>query len=202
MELLLIRHAQSAGNETGIVQGQIDTGLSELGKTQANILSNYFQAGDLNAIYSSPLDRAYKTAIPTSKKLNLKIKQDVDLQEASFGIWEGMTYEEVSKKYSNEYTSWHKNYFVRPLWFESFELHLTRVKSAIKKILRAHSLNERIAIFSHGGSIKTQIGFFKNLTGEELANFSLTNCSLTLISFNHSGKYEDGKLIYYNKEVI
>ena len=32
--------------------------------------------------------------------------------------------------------------------------------------------------------------------------FSNANCSLTLIKYNPSKNYEDGKLIYYNKEVI
>src|SRR3989338_6655939 len=202
MDILLIRHAQSKGNETNTVQGQTDEGLSELGKSQALNLTEYFNSGDLNAIYSSDLRRAVETAEPTAKKLNLEIKKDIDLREADFGIWEGLTYEEVKNKYSDEYNKWHKNYYIRPSWFESFESHYKRVKKALEKILNAHQLNDKVAVFTHGGSIKTQIGYFRKLDGEGLTEFTNLNCSITLIKFNPSKTYETGKLVYYNKTVI
>ncbi|MBI3591305.1 MAG: histidine phosphatase family protein [Candidatus Melainabacteria bacterium] len=202
MEIILIRHGQSEGNKTSTVQGQTDTGLSELGKDQAKDLSKHFNIGDLSAVYSSDLDRAVQTAKPTADKLNLKIKTDKDLREAHFGIWEGLTYDKVKEKYPKEYNAWHANYYVRPHWFESFESHFKRTKRAIDKILLSHSLNDRIAVFTHGGSIKTQVGYFKKLSGEELTLFTTANCSLTLIKFNPTTKHEHGKLIYYNKEVL
>ena len=202
MQLILIRHAQSKGNEENIVQGQTDEGLSNLGKEQAKELKEYFQIGDITAIYSSDLGRAVQTAMPTAEKLNLEIKTDIDLREAHFGIWEGLAYNEVKEKYPEEYTEWHKNYYKRPHWFESFESHQTRIQKALKKILLENSYDSKVAVFTHGGSIKTQVGYFKNLNGEELTKFTNLNCSLTLINFNPSVKYADGKLIYYNKEVV
>lgn len=202
MEIILIRHAQSKGNETNMVQGHIDNGLSDSGKMQAEKLSEFFNASDITGIYSSDLNRAIQTAEPLAKKLNLKIMLDPDLREAGFGIWEGMVYDEVKKKFPNEYTEWHKNYFVRPFWFESFESHQIRIIRAIQRILITHKNGKRPAIFTHGGSIKTQIGYFKKLCGEELALFNIKNCSFTMIKFNHSKNYEDGELIYYNKEVV
>ncbi len=202
MQIILIRHAQSKGNEANIVQGQIDEGLSGLGKEQALELSEYFQTEDITAIYSSDLGRAVQTATPTAKKLNLEIKTDTDLREAHFGIWEGLTYNEVKEKYEKEYSEWHRNYYIRPPWFESFELHQKRIKKAIEKILVENTYDSKVAVVTHGGSIKTQLGFFKKLSGEELTQFTTLNCSLTLISFNPSVKYNDGKLIYYNKEVV
>ena len=202
MEIILIRHAQSKGNETNTVQGQTDEGLSDLGKKQAKQLSEHFNIGDICAIYSSDLGRATETAEPLRDKLNLEIKTDPDLREAHFGIWEGLTYNGVKEKYSNEYSTWHKNYFIRPPWFESFELHQKRVRKAIEMILMNHNLTDKVAVFTHGGSIKTQVGYFKKLSGEELTQFTTSNCSLTLLKFNPTQKYENGKLIYYNKDVI
>lgn len=201
MEIILIRHGESKGNETSIVQGHLDNGLSEKGLIQAAKLSEHFNNNHLNAIYSSDLTRAVQTAEPVARKFNLKIKTDPDLREASFGIWEGMTYNEVKEKYLEEYTAWHKNYLIRPFWFENFESHQKRITRAIKKVLKNHKYDERLLIFTHGGSIKTQLGFFKKLTGEELAMFAMSNCSLTLIKFNSTKKYEEGELVYYNKQV-
>ena len=202
MEIFLIRHAQSKGNETNTVQGQTDTGLSELGKIQARKLAEFFTSNDINTVYSSDLTRALETAEPLVQKLNTKIILDPDLREADFGIWEGMTYEEVKEKYPNEYSAWHKDYYVRPHWFESFESHQRRTRQAIERILNKYNLNDRIAMFTHGGNIKTQVGYFQKLTGEELTQFTTNNCSLTLIKLNPIRKYEEGKLVYYNKDVI
>lgn len=200
MEIYLIRHAQSKGNEGAIVQGQTDQGLSELGKEQAKELATCQELKKITAIYSSDLGRAIETATPLSRKLRLEIKTDPDLREAAFGIWENLTYDEVRKKFSDEYTKWHFNYFERPEWFESFESHFNRVKKAIEKILLTHEPNEKIAIVTHGGSIKTQLGYFNKLSGQELVKYSTLNCSLTLIYFNSNKNYEEGKIIYYNKE--
>ena len=202
MELFLIRHGQSKGNEANIVQGQTDEGLSDLGNKQAQRLSEYFNKGDITAIYSSDTGRAVQTAKPTANKLNIKIITDTDLREASFGIWEGLTYDEVKNKYLEEYNAWHKNYFKRPTWFESFESHQSRIRKAIQKILLENDSNSKVAIFTHGGSIKTQVGYFKKLSGEELTKFTTLNCSVTSIKFNPTTTYENGKLIYYNNDLI
>ena len=201
MEIILIRHAQSKGNKQNIVQGHSDQGLSDLGKEQANQFAKSFNK-DINAIYSSDTGRAVETATPLAEKLGLKIHTDSELREANFGKWEGLTYDEVKKLYPLEYESWHKNYHIRPEWFESFESHFLRIKSAISKVLANHNLNDRIAIFTHGGSIKTQIGHFNNLSGEELTNFTNSNCSMTLLRFNPSKDYEHGKTVYYNRDII
>lgn len=202
MEIILIRHAQSKGNEENVVQGHIDTGLSELGYNQAEALSTYFNLGDLDAIYSSDLDRAIQTARPIADKLSLEIKIDPDLREADFGIWEKLTYEEVREKYPQEYNAWHTNYYIRPSWLESFKSHQKRIQKAIKKILSNNSTTNRIAVFTHGGSIKTQLGYFNKLSGEELTQLKTANCSFTLLKFNSTKNYKDGKLMYYNKHVI
>ena len=202
MEIILIRHGQSKGNETNIVQGQIDNGLSELGKEQAKQLVKYFNIGDISSIYSSDLGRAIQTAQPLQEKLNIEIKTDPDLREAHFGIWEGLTYDGVKEKYPKEYSAWHHDYFIRPPWFESFTSHQQRIRRAIERVLSNHRQNDTIAIFTHGGSIKTQIGYLKKLSGEELSQFTIANCSLTLIKFNPTTKYEEGRLVHYNKEVI
>lgn len=202
MEILLIRHGQSNGNKTNMVQGTMDQGLSDLGREQAKKLATYFNKNDISAIYASNLGRAIQTAEPSAQKLSLEIKTDADLQEAAFGIWEGLTYDEVKEKYPTEYSAWHKNYYARPPWFESFELHQTRIRKAIENILKNHSIADKVAVFTHGGSIKTQIGYFLKLTGEDLAQFTIKNGSLTLLKFNPTTNYEHGELVFYNKDVI
>ena len=60
--LYIIRHCQSAGNLTGRFQGRFDAPVSEAGEKQLDLLSLRFRNEHLDAIYSSPLIRAYRTA--------------------------------------------------------------------------------------------------------------------------------------------
>lgn len=202
MDIILIRHGQSKGNAKNIVQGHSCEGLSDLGWAQAKAIGKYFNVGDLDVIYASDIRRACETATPTAEKLNLEIKKDSGLREASFGIWEGMVFDEVREKYSDEYHAWHNDYYQRPEWFEAFDTHQTRVKAVLEKILNTENKDSKVAVFTHGGSIKTQVGFFKKLNGVELKEYRFANCSLSLVRFEEELKYEKGKLIYYNKKVI
>ena len=61
-ELLLVRHGQSTANANGVWQGQMEFPLSEEGRRQASLAGRALAGTDYDAIYSSPLARAFETA--------------------------------------------------------------------------------------------------------------------------------------------
>ncbi|HTV22755.1 MAG TPA: histidine phosphatase family protein, partial [Polyangiaceae bacterium] len=71
MELTLVRHGQSTANRDGLLQGRLDTPLSELGRRQAGQLGDWFvQRGmQWEAAYCSPLERARDTARIITERL-------------------------------------------------------------------------------------------------------------------------------------
>lgn len=75
----VIRHAESLSNinETE----DLNAGLSELGRQQAEALSERFGALSVSAIYSSPFVRCIETALPMAEVLNLPIRVRPDLCE-------------------------------------------------------------------------------------------------------------------------
>lgn len=95
MLLYIIRH--------GIPDYETDT-LTRDGKEQAEALSNRLFKCGINKIFSSPLGRALETAIPTSKKLGIKIQI---LQFASEDIyWKTLT---TQDSYTQELEWGYKN---------------------------------------------------------------------------------------------
>ena len=62
--LTMVRHGQSEGNKQGVIQGQTDYPLSELGVQQARALRAYLDSHGVSfdAVYSSDLSRARQTA--------------------------------------------------------------------------------------------------------------------------------------------
>ncbi len=61
-EIILIRHGETAWNVDEIFRGRIDVELNETGTKQAELLAEYLSKVRIEAIYSSPLKRALKTA--------------------------------------------------------------------------------------------------------------------------------------------
>jgi len=54
----IVRHGETQENQEGIIQGQTDTQLNELGRVQAEKVGNALQGKVLRAAYSSDLARA------------------------------------------------------------------------------------------------------------------------------------------------
>lgn len=63
VRLTVVRHAQTSYNQRKLIQGQIDSKLTELGKEQAKLLGRYFvrKRVRFDQIYSSDLSRSVQT---------------------------------------------------------------------------------------------------------------------------------------------
>lgn len=94
LNIYLLRHGETAYNADGNRYcGKTDIELTEKGVKQAQVLQQSLKDTRFEAIYSSPLQRAYNTARIASNDSNLVIKDD-RLIEMDFGAWEGKTREE------------------------------------------------------------------------------------------------------------
>ncbi len=85
MKVYLVRHGETDENATGIVQGWLDTSLNEKGLKQARFIADKFNE-DIEAIYSSDLKRASRTAHEfVLKYRNIPYTEDSRLRERNFG---------------------------------------------------------------------------------------------------------------------
>ena len=62
MELYIVRHSETVWNKERRLQGRSDIELTEYGRELARITGEALKNIDFEAIYSSPLERAYETA--------------------------------------------------------------------------------------------------------------------------------------------
>ena len=94
--LTFLRHGQSVANRDGIVQGHLDSPLSDLGRQQAEALALAWAQNPRqhNLIISSPLLRARETASILSTRLGLPIELDPDWKERDLGRAQGMSVQE------------------------------------------------------------------------------------------------------------
>jgi len=106
MKIILARHGETEWNVEEVFRGRADVELNETGIKQAELLAEYLSDIKLDAIYSSPLKRARKTAetIASYHKLNVRIAPG--LIDLDFGKWQGLCLQKVRKRYKELYTEW------------------------------------------------------------------------------------------------
>lgn len=104
--LLLIRHAQTGQNRDGIVQGQADNALSELGLRQAEALGARLAREPLSAVYASPLQRAQTTAAAVAKPHGVPVVPAPGLIEMDIGEMEGLTGAELRARFPAFLAAW------------------------------------------------------------------------------------------------
>lgn len=105
-EIILARHGETQWNVEEVFRGRIDVELNETGIKQAKLLAKYLSDLKIDAIYSSPLKRALKTAgmIAGYHKLNVEIAPG--LIDFDYGKWQGLPHQEVKGKYKQLYAEW------------------------------------------------------------------------------------------------
>ena len=93
--LFLIRHGETLANREFRYIGTRDDALSSVGEKQATQLAEALANLPLDAVYSSPLQRAYQSARGIAIAHGLEVEVTDRLRECSFGVWEGLSRAEV-----------------------------------------------------------------------------------------------------------
>lgn len=147
----LVRHGQTDYNENGIIQGQLDTELNETGEQQALALSERLQEENIDAIYSSTLQRAKNTAELIAGPHSVEIRPLEDLKDRSYGELEGEPKEKREEVIRKEGTPWHA---WRPEDGEHLEAVRKRAVPALDAI-RKHHGDETVVVVAHGNVNKS-----------------------------------------------
>lgn len=87
--LYIVRHGQAQANVDKIVAGITDTPLTELGVTQACSRAEEFANIKFEAVFSSNLSRARRTAEIIAIDKKLLVNTTELLREKNFGVYEG-----------------------------------------------------------------------------------------------------------------
>lgn len=151
MKLILVRHGETLSNRENRVQGITDVPLSDVGRKQAEQLAMSLQNEKIDAIYSSPLRRAYHTASIIASYHGLPIEIDVNFQEMNHGDFENKTIQELKETHLPFITRWFEDpsSVVMPHGESLFEVQ-TRAWYSIQKILETR---QAALIVSHSITI-------------------------------------------------
>lgn len=149
--IIAIRHGETAWNVDTRIQGQLDIGLNETGHWQAQRLARAMADECLDAVYSSDLARARETAQVLANGVGLEVRVDSDLRERGFGIFEGLTYAEIERRFPDEARRWRqRDASFGPAGGERLQGFYQRAVGAVAAIAARHR-GQHIAVVTHGG---------------------------------------------------
>jgi broad specificity phosphatase PhoE len=90
LTIYLARHGQTEWNVAGRRQGRLDSPLTNLGLKQADRNAELLSAEGIDAVFTSPLGRAQRTASIIGSRLGLTVTVLDDLAEIDHGLWSGL----------------------------------------------------------------------------------------------------------------
>jgi len=183
VQLLLIRHGQSAGNAAGRIQGWNDEPLTDEGRTQALALARRLQGEhNVRAIYASTLSRARETAEVIADVLGLHVTFDEQLKEHDIGVVTGLSFKEVQARYPELAKHWQESPWRMPVpGAEDNGAFHRRVTASVDEIVSHHQEDDTIAIISHGGALGTYLAGLVGLDLRRRNPWMLSNASLSIV---------------------
>ena len=106
-EVFIYRHGQTEYNALGKIQGQgIDSSLNGLGRLQAQAFFDYYKSVPFDIGYYSGLKRSRETIQPFIDH-GLEAQQRDTINEISWGVWEGQSYNpEIKRIYKEMIEAW------------------------------------------------------------------------------------------------
>ena len=148
MEIVLIRHGLPMRVETkdGVAA---DPSLSRIGLMQAAEAADWLVGIKIEAIYSSPLQRARETAEPFAQRSGLEIMIEDDVSEFDR---DSSTYIPMEELKAQDYEAWKA--FVDGSYGDDVDMlaFQATVVRGVESIIERHS-GERVAVFCHGGVV-------------------------------------------------
>ncbi|MEP7299393.1 MAG: histidine phosphatase family protein [Burkholderiales bacterium] len=205
--VLAIRHGETAWNVDGRIQGQLDVPLNDTGRWQVHRLALAVADEGVDAIYSSDLLRAFETAQAVARGCDLPITTDTGLRERGFGIFEGLSYDEITQRWPEQAERWRR----RDPDFgadggESLRQFAERGVATVARLAALHP-GQTIAVVSHGGVMDCLYRAASRVALDAPRSWQLGNASInrllytpqgfTLIGWSDDYHLDDGALDEY-----
>ncbi|MGB2815735.1 MAG: histidine phosphatase family protein [Burkholderiaceae bacterium] len=185
-QLLVIRHGETAWNAEHRIQGHLDIPLSAAGVRQAGRLAQRLANERVDAVYSSELARAWLTALPLAERLGLEVVPEPRLRERCFGVFEGLTLDEIAAQHPEAFRLWRAR---DPGWAmdggESGQQLIDRVMEAMHDIAGRHR-GETVAIVTHGGVLDVAYRAARALDWDAPREHQMLNASINRVRVTFS----------------
>lgn len=186
--VLLIRHAHSVANGSGILAGRTEgVTLSPAGRKQAQELAKRLGEIPIKSLLSSPLERCEQTISPWLKRVavgnpKLIFRIDEDLSEVDYGQWTGRKLRSLSKEALWKRVQEEPSKVVFPEG-ESMKAMQARAMRALHRGLDKRGKGHVILV-SHGDVLKSIIASALNMHLDEFQRIVVDPASISILDYS------------------
>jgi broad specificity phosphatase PhoE len=181
--IYLVRHGENPANILREFSYRtVDYSLTPKGVEQARQAAAFFREQPVDAIYSSPLKRAWETAEKIAAALDLPVTVLEEFREINVGDLEGQSTDENWTLHDAIVADWERGNIERT--FPSGEDFITlaaRAAAGLRAVVAGRT-GQRIAVVAHGGIMRAIArGLCSPIDGPAAVSPACPNCSITEI---------------------
>ncbi|MDB5002059.1 MAG: Phosphoglycerate mutase [Mucilaginibacter sp.] len=193
LNIYLLRHGETPYNAEGNRYcGRTDIGLTDIGVAQAKAVNQRLAGLHIDAVYSSPLQRARVTAELATDR---EVETDQRIIEIDFGEWEGKTQLEFAADDPLSWEAWAndpgENRAGRT--GETGNQIVKRVDAFYQDMLRKHA-DQAIVVVGHNGINRLYMAYKLGMHLKNYRRIFQENSAITLIQLDGNGELTLKKL--------
>jgi probable phosphoglycerate mutase len=189
VDIVLIRHGETAWNAERRLQGHLDVDLNETGLRQAQLMAQALRDERFDALYCSDLSRARKTAAPLVAAQGLAPLVDRAWRERCYGAFEGHSYDEIGTLFPEAYAAMRartKDYRY-PQGAHTAETLQEFAARSVGALMHAiGSGARRIAIVTHGGVLDCINHHARGIDLSQPRDFEIPNTGINRLTWDGS----------------
>jgi alpha-ribazole phosphatase len=178
--LLLVRHGKTKLHQDDRFWGSTDVPLSDEGIEQAERLSRRLAGEKIAAVYTSTLSRARLTGEIIASSHRLEVNAVGDLCECNFGYIEGLTFEEIKRKYPDLAEELTEGKAVAFPGGENIAQLDGRVRAFLERLQEVKP-EATVVIVSHGGPLRLLVCRLLGIGTEHWQQFRNAHASLSIV---------------------
>ncbi len=203
MRLYIIRHGETEWNVLKRFQGRSDIPLNDEGRRLARITAEALREVPFSRIYTSPLKRAYETAMIIKADRDIPVIEEPRIIEIGFGEYEGLC---CGKEHYNIPDPDFMNFFEKPEAYkpprgaEGIDELKARTADFLQEIVYNIDMeNDTVLVSTHGAALR---GLLSNITQVGIKDFWGSgvhkNCAVTIVDVKNGQMVitEEGKTYY------
>ncbi len=164
----IVRHGETSANSDGIIQGHRDVPLNAVGEDQARRLGRRWRGKTFDAVYSSDLSRAMRTAelaVPGQTPTAMP-----ELREMDLGKWCGMSVTDIARRFPEQWAAFrYGSMDCIPPEGESRREVARRIERFLVDAAARHP-GGNVLVVTHGGVLRV---FFRLVLGGDQARIAL-----------------------------
>lgn len=178
----LVRHGHGGWLDKNIYCTRTNRSLSDQGRERVKLLAERLAAIPFDIVYTSDLSRASETAQLLVGRRHISICKRPDLREIDVGEWEGLSGEEIDRRYPGWRIKREKDPFsVTPPGGESLNNAVKRLSGFLQELDEKHTEGS-ILIVAHQNVLRLLITLLLEISPKWLRRFDVETASLTVIS--------------------